>query len=84
MDTFRDVQTLGFHLDVNGKTVQEGFTGDMLYKIDELIAYVSRYFTLKTGDVLYTGTPAGTGAVRVNDRLEGYLEDRKVLDMNCK
>ncbi len=81
---FRDVQTLNFHLDINGKTVQEGSTGDMLYKIDELIAYISRYFTLKTGDILYTGTPAGTGPVNVNDHLEGYLSDRKVLEMNCK
>lgn len=81
---FRDVQALNFHLDINGKTVQEGFTGDMLYKIDELIAYISRYFTLKTGDILYTGTPAGTGHVEVNDHLEGYLIDRKVLEMNCK
>ena len=56
----------------------------MLYKIDELIAYISRYFTLKTGDILYTGTPAGTGVVKVNDHLEGYLTDRKVLEMNCK
>lgn len=79
-----DVQDLNFHLDINGKTVQQGYTGDMLYKIDELISYISRFFTLKTGDLLYTGTPVGVGAVSVDDHLEGYLEERKVLDFNCK
>ena len=71
---------VGFHLDINGKTVQTGFTGDMLYKVDELISYISRYFTLKTGDMLFTGTPVGVGPVHVNDHLEGYLEDKKLLD----
>lgn len=79
-----DVQAMQFHLDINGKTVQEGRTSDMQYTIDELISYISRYFTLKTGDLLYTGTPAGIGPVHIDDHLEGYLEDRKVLDFNCK
>lgn len=83
-DCFRDVQDLHFHLDINGQTVQEGFTGDMLYKVDALISYLSRFFTLKTGDLLYTGTPAGVGPVRIDDHLEGYLEGQKVLDFNCK
>jgi len=81
---FRSVQAIHFHLDINGKTVQEGCTSDMLFKVDELIAYISRYFTLKTGDILYTGTPAGVGPVHIDDHLEGYLEDRKVLEFNCK
>lgn len=80
----RDVQNLHFHLDINGKTVQTGFSGDMLYKVDELIAYISRFFTLKTGDLLYTGTPVGVGPVHVDDHIEGYLEDRKVLDFWCR
>ena len=84
IDKFQDIQRLQFHLDVNGSTVQKGFTGDMLYKVDELIAYISRYFTLKTGDLLFTGTPAGVGPVHIDDHLEGYLEDYKVLDFNCK
>ena len=79
-----DVQALHFRLDVNGRTVQQGFSGDMLYRIDELVAYISTYFTLKTGDLLYTGTPVGVGPVSVNDHLEGWLEDRKVLDFHCK
>lgn len=83
-DRFRNVQDLHFRLDINGQTVQEGFTGDMLYKVDALISYLSRFFTLKTGDLLYTGTPAGVGPVRIDDHLEGYLEGQKVLDFNCK
>ena len=83
-EKFRDVQALQFHLDVNGTTVQQGCTSDMLYKIDELIAYISTYFTLKTGDLLYTGTPVGVGPVHIDDHLEGWVEDRKVLDFCCK
>ena len=84
VEKFHDIQALRFHLDINGHTVQEGYTGDMLFKVDELIAYISRYFTLKTGDMLYTGTPAGVGPVNIDDHLEGYLEDRRVLEFNCK
>ena len=73
-----------FHLDLNGQTVQEGCTADMLYSIDELIAYISQFFTLKTGDLLFTGTPAGVGPVSIDDHLEGWLEGRKVLDFHCK
>ena len=79
-----DAGALRFRLDVNGRTAQEGCSADMLFKIDELIAYISRWFTLKTGDLLYTGTPAGVGPVSVNDRLTGWLEDRKVLEFNVK
>ncbi len=81
---FRDIQAIHFHLDINGKTVQEGCTSDMLFKVDEIIEYISRFYTLKTGDILYTGTPAGIGAVSIDDHLEGWIEDRKVLEFNCK
>ncbi len=84
MDEIKDIQNLKFHLDINNKTVQEGFTGDMLFSIDELIAYVSRYLTLKTGDLIFTGTPKGVGPVHINDHLEGWLEDKKVLEFNVK
>lgn len=84
VDKFRDIQDIRFHLDINGQTVQEGCSSDMLYKVDEIIAYISRYFTLKTGDILYTGCPSGCGPVHIDDHLEGYLEDRKVLEFNCK
>ncbi len=83
-DKLKDIQSLRFHLDINGNTVQEGFSGDMLYKVDEIISYISRYFTIKTGDLLYTGCPTGCGPVNIDDHLEGYLEDYKLLDFNCK
>ena len=83
-DNFLDVQRLRFHLDINGKTVQEGCTSDMLFTVDRIISYISRFFTLKTGDIIYTGCPAVCGPVSINDHLEGYLEDRKVLEFNCK
>lgn len=83
-DKFLDIQRIHFHLDINGKTVQEGCTSDMLHKVDEIISYISQYFTLKTGDILYTGCPTGCTSVAINDHLEGYVEDRKVLDFNCK
>ena len=84
VEKFRDIQSVRFRLDINGNTVQQGFSGDMLFKVDELIAYISRYFTLKTGDIIYTGTPVGVGPVKIDDHLEGYLEDYKVLEFNCK
>ena len=84
VEKFRDVQALQFHLDINGKTVQEGRTSDMLFKIDEIIEYISKYFTLKTGDIIYTGTPVGVGPVNIDDHLTGYIEYRKVLEFNIK
>lgn len=84
VEKFRDIQSVRFRLDINGNTVQQGFSGDMLFKVDELIAYISRYFTLKTGDIIYTGTPMGIGPVKIDDHLEGYIEDYKVLEFNCK
>ena len=83
-DQFLSLENLEFHLDINCKTVQQGYTGDMSYKIDEIISYISRFYTLKTGDILYTGTPAGIGQVNIDDHLEGYLEGRKLLEFNCK
>lgn len=79
-----DVQRLHFHLDVNGTTAQDGYTGDMLCRVDDIVAYVSRFFTLKTGDLIFTGTPAGVGPVHVGDLLEGWIEERKVLECRCK
>lgn len=83
-EKFNDLQRLRFHLDINGKTVQEGFSGDMLFGIDQLIAYISQFYTLKTGDLIFTGTPAGVGPVHENDHLQGWIEDRQVLDFMCK
>lgn len=84
VEKFRDIQAIHFHLDINSTTVQEGCTSDMLYGVDELIAYISQWFTLKTGDLIYTGTPMGVGPVHIDDHLEGWLEERKVLEFNVK
>ena len=83
-DTFLGLQSLRFRLDADGQTVQQGYTGDMLWTIDSQIARISRYFTLKTGDLLFTGTPPGTAPVSIGEHLEGFVEDRKVLEFNCK
>jgi 2-keto-4-pentenoate hydratase/2-oxohepta-3-ene-1,7-dioic acid hydratase in catechol pathway len=80
IDSLPNRDAINFRLDINGKTVQEGNTSLMIFPIDELIAHISKYFTLKIGDLIYTGTPAGVGPVRIDDRLEGYLEDRKMFD----
>lgn len=79
-----DVQSLHFHLDIDGKTVQKGFTGDMIFTIDKIISYVSQFFTLKTGDLIYTGTPVGVGPVKEGQLLEGYIEERKMLEVTVK
>ncbi|NER12257.1 2-hydroxyhepta-2,4-diene-1,7-dioate isomerase [Leptobacterium flavescens] len=81
---YKNLNALGFKLAINGETVQNGNTRLMLWKIDELIAYVSTFFTLKKGDIIFTGTPAGVGKVKPNDYLEGFLEDRKLLALNIK
>ena len=69
-----------FHLDINGKTVQSTNSSQMIYSVDKIIAYVSRFYTLKTGDLIFTGTPAGVGGVKENDHFEGYIGDIKLLD----
>ncbi len=79
-----DIQQIHFHLDINGKTVQKGNSFDMIFPISELIGYVSRFFTIKIGDILFTGTPAGVGSVAVGDRLEGYIFDKKMFDFYVK
>lgn len=83
-EKFLNVQALRFHLDINGQTVQQGCTSEMLFSIDHIVAYLSNYFTLKTGDIIFTGTPVGVGPVHIDDHLEGYIEERKVLEFNCK
>ncbi len=83
-DLEENIDNLSFKLNINGKTVQNGNTSDMIFKTNRIIAYVSRFFTLKIGDLLYTGTPAGVGVVNINDRLEGYIGEKKLLDFNIK
>ena len=79
-----DLQNLDFHLDIDGCEVQRGNTTDMLFKIDDIIAYVSRFMTLKIGDLLFTGTPAGVGLVSVGQHLQGYLGGEKLLDFHIR
>ena len=78
------IQRLPFRLDINGKTVQAGNTENMLFSVDAIVAYASRFFTLKMGDLIYTGTPAGVGLVQIDDHLEGYIGERKLLDFHVR
>lgn len=78
------VQDLHFHLDINGQTVQKGYSGDMIHSVDKVISFISQYFTIKTGDIIFTGTPVGVGPVHIDDHLQGYLEDKPVLDFHVR
>lgn len=77
-----DLKNLHFSLKKNGETVQEGNTADMVFSIDDIIAYVSRFFTLKTGDLIFTGTPVGVGPVKINDHLEGFIEEKQMFSFD--
>ena len=79
-----DIQNVNFHLDIDGRSVQQGNTKDMIYSVDKIISYISRFFTLKIGDLIFTGTPAGVGPVSINNHLQGYIEDKKLLDFKVK
>ena len=81
---FEDINNLVFSLQVNGETKQEGNTKDMLFNFNQIVAYVSKFFTLKIGDIIYTGTPAGVGPVQINDKIECFIEDKKLLSFNVK
>lgn len=81
---FTDLTNLNFHLDVNGSLRQEGNTSMMLYPIDTIIAFISKYFTLKTGDIIFTGTPAGVAPVKVGDTLSCFIEGEKMLEFEVK
>ncbi|MCD8281718.1 MAG: fumarylacetoacetate hydrolase family protein [Prevotella sp.] len=83
-DQLPDANNLHFRLDINGQTVQDGCTSDMIFSVDRVVSYVSNFYTLRTGDLIFTGTPAGTGPVNIDDRYEGWLEGRKLLEFNCK
>lgn len=77
-----DINNLHFSLKKNGEPVQRGNTSDMIFSVDEIIEYVSKFFTLKTGDLIFTGTPVGVGPVQINDRLEGYIEDKLMFQFD--
>lgn len=79
-----NLKDLNFSLTQNGEEKQKGNTQFMLYSIDEIIAYVSQYFTLKKGDIIFTGTPKGVGPVSIGDKLEAYIEGKKMLEVETK
>jgi|TARA_R110002051_G_scaffold101478_1_gene172310 2-keto-4-pentenoate hydratase/2-oxohepta-3-ene-1,7-dioic acid hydratase in catechol pathway len=81
---FKDINNLNFKLLKNEEVVQQGNTSLMLWKIDEIIAYVSTYFMLKKGDIIFTGTPAGVGKISPNDYLSGSLEDKELFTLKIK
>ena len=81
---FENVRNINFHLDINGNTVQIGNTGMMLHSIDEIIAFTSSYFTLKKGDLIFTGTPAGVGPVKIGDVLTAFIEGKQQLRVEIK
>ncbi len=79
-----NIGNMAFSLFINGEKKQQGTTYDMIFSIDELIAYISKFFTLKIGDIIFTGTPAGVGPVAQNDLLVGCLENQEVFNFRCK
>lgn len=81
---FNDLKDINFHLNINGELRQKGNTGMMLFDFGTIIEYVSQFFTLKKGDLIFTGTPAGVGKVNIGDHLEGYIEDKKLLNFEVK
>ena len=83
-NNYTDINQMNFKLLKNGKEVQNGNTRDMIFDFDTIVSYVSQFFTLKIGDLVYTGTPEGVGPVTVGDRLEAFLEDKKMLDFEIK
>lgn len=83
-DEFEDLKDINFYLDLNGERAQTGNSGNMTFTIDYLISYLSNYMTLKIGDIIYTGTPAGVGPVKIGDHLQGYFENKKMFDFKVK
>jgi 2-keto-4-pentenoate hydratase/2-oxohepta-3-ene-1,7-dioic acid hydratase in catechol pathway len=83
-EEFPDIQKIRFSLYQNGVLRQEANTAEMIFGINEIIAFASRFFTLKTGDIIFTGTPKGVGKIAIRDKLEAYLEDKKVLECEVK
>jgi len=79
-----DINRIDFRLEINDKVVQQGNTSDMIFSINEIVAYVSKFFTLKTGDLIFTGTPSGVGPLKKNDNLVAYLGEEVLLDMMIK
>ncbi len=84
IEKFADLKNINFHLDVNQETRQKGNTNMMLFDFNTIISYISKFFTLKIGDIIFTGTPAGVSAVNIGDKLTGFLENEKMLEFEIK
>lgn len=84
LEAFSNLQDLSFRLLVNGEVKQESNSSLMLHPFDDIVAYISRFVTLKKGDIIFTGTPKGVGPVKIGDRLEGFIADKKLLDFEIK
>ncbi|MFC0261990.1 fumarylacetoacetate hydrolase family protein [Fontibacter flavus] len=81
---FKNLSDINFHLNINGELKQKGNTSMMLFDFGTIVEYISQFFTLKKGDLIFTGTPAGVGKVQIGDHLEGFIEDKKLLDFEVK
>jgi len=84
INQFKNINDLNFSLQINGKEVQKGNTKNMIFSFDAIIAYVSKFITLKIGDLIFTGTPAGVGSVKINDNLTCFIATEKMLSFNVK
>lgn len=84
LSELKDKNNIGFGLEINGNKVQEGNSSQMIFTIDQIIAYISQFITLKIGDLIFTGTPAGVGKVNVGDQLVAFIEDKKMLQLNVR
>ncbi|MBN2167071.1 MAG: fumarylacetoacetate hydrolase family protein [Marinilabiliaceae bacterium] len=84
INRFKDLRNLSFSLKINGDIRQNGNTKDMIFSIDQVISHISKFFTLKIGDIIYTGTPAGVGSVKIGDILEGFIGDERFLNFEIK
>jgi acylpyruvate hydrolase len=83
-EQFSDLRNLGFTLKINGNEVQNGNTSMMLWDFDAIIEHISKFFTLKVGDIIFTGTPKGVGPVKIGDKLEAFIENQKMMDFEVK
>jgi 2-keto-4-pentenoate hydratase/2-oxohepta-3-ene-1,7-dioic acid hydratase in catechol pathway len=83
-ENFNDLNAIHFHMELNGNRVQEGNSGDMIFSFSKVISYVSQFMTLRTGDLIFTGTPAGVGPVKIGDKLQAYLEGKAMLSCAIK
>ncbi len=81
---FNDLNNINFSLKINGEVRQKGNTGDMIFDFGDIISYISKFVSLKTGDLIFTGTPAGVGPIKINDKFEAFIEDEKLLEFNVK